>query len=704
MSLKAVSGAPRAILGAFVLTAMFGLTTVIQDANAAVSSSAASATRTVATAQVNNFTSPEWNKGTWRKSAGFSIPATTANKAAFKKGAQVKLANGEVRSVKVVYFSGAHMSVMLSGATLNAAATGYPKTVSALGSDTGAPAIAAPQPAPSTSTSSHSSAINNYTNSDWQNGVWRKSAGYSIPLTTTNRSVFKPGASVKLANGETRAITAVYISGNNMSVMLSGGKLSSSLGHPNKLFAATSKPSTPAAPAPVAPSQPSKPVATPPSNSSSPSLTTALNSFNGGDFVNGVYTTSKFVGISVKATAQNKAAFHKGAKVRFADGQVRTINLIYYSGGNMTVMMDGGAINGKAVGYPRTVSVSSTGFSQASPGTGITAPATNNPPPANPINLVGINLAGAEFGADVALPGTYLKHYIYPGEADFKRYAERNLKLVRLPFRWERIQPRLNGELNSAELARMMATLNYAKKYNMQVVLDMHNYYRYYGKMIGSNEVPVSAFADAWRRIAQKVANHPAVYGYGLMNEPHTTNGKWPTAALAAAKSIRAVDSKRWVVIAGDRWSSAFHWPSYNTQLVNDPWMRDSKNNLVFEAHLYFDKDYSGYYTNRKEVYDPMIGVNRAKPFVEWLRKNKLRGFIGEHGAPDFSPSAIVATDNLLKYLNQHCIPSTYWAAGPWWGDYALSLDVKSGKPRPQLPVLQKHAANKSCGTIGPLL
>ena len=697
MSLKAVSGAPRAILGAFVLTAMFGLTTVIQDANAAVSSSAASATRTVATAQVNNFTSPEWNKGTWRKSAGFSIPATTANKAAFKKGAQVKLANGDVRSVKVVYFSGAHMSVMLSGATLNAAATGYPKTVSALGSDAGAPAIAAPQPAPSTSTSSHSSAINNYTNSDWQNGVWRKSAGYSIPLTTTNRSVFKPGASVKLANGETRAITAVYISGNNMSVMLSGGKLSSSLGHPNKLFAATSKPSTPApAPTPV-------PKPTPSTSTPAPSalMITALNSFNGTDFVNGVYRS---VGISVKGTAANKAAFHKGAKVRFANGQIRTVKLVYHSGGNMTVMLDGGSVDGKAVGYPRTISVSSTDFSQPATG-GTTASSNGNTAaPANPIHLVGVNLAGAEFGEYEALPGRHQIHYIYPSEANFKRYAELNLKLIRLPFRWERIQPKLNGELNAAELDRMLTTLNHAKKYNMQVILDMHNYYRYYGKLIASREVPISAFADSWRRIVQKVGNHPAVYGYGLMNEPHSTNGKWPDAALAASQAIRGLDQKRWIFIAGDRWSSAFHWPSYNTRLATNPWMRDPKNNLVYEAHLYLDKDYSGTYANRSTVYDPMIGVNRAKPFVEWLSRNKLRGFIGEHGAPDFSPSAIVATDNLLKYLNQHCIPSTYWAAGPWWGNYALSLDVKSGKPRPQLPVLQKHAANKSCGTIGPLL
>lgn len=701
MSLNAVSGVPRGALSAVLLAAVIGFSTV-QHASA-TTASAASAVQTIATAQVNNFTSPDWNKGTWRKSAGFSIPATTANKAAFQKEAQVKLANGQIRTVKVIYFSGAHMSVMLSGTTLDAVATGYPHTVAVLGSATVSstpPATSTPTPTPSTTTA-HSSAINNYTNSDWLNGVWRKSAGFSIPLTTTNRSVFKPGASVKLANSQTRSITAVYISGRNMSVMLSGSVLSGALGYPNKLFAATTStaPSTP-----TAPTAPSAPVADAPSTSTpatSAPLVTALNSFNGTDFVNGVYRST---GISVKASAANKTAYHKGAKVRFANGQVLTVKVVYHSGDNMTVMLDGGTIDGMLVGYPRTVSVSSTDFTQPSTGTS-TAPATGtDAAPANPIHLVGVNLAGAEFGEYAGLPGQHQIHYIYPSEANFKRYADLNLKLIRLPFRWERIQPKLNGELNAAELGRLLTTLNHAQKYNMQVILDMHNYYRYYGKLIASTDVPISAFADGWRRIVQKVANHPAVYGYGLMNEPHSTNGKWPAAALAAARAIRGIDQNRWIYVSGDRWSSAFHWPSYNTQLAIDPWMRDPKNNLVYEAHLYLDKDYSGTYANRSAIYDPMTGVNRAKPFVEWLRKNRLRGFIGEHGAPDFSPSAIVATDNLLKYLNQNCIPSTYWAAGPWWGEYALSLDVKSGSPRPQLPILQKHAANKSCGTIGPLL
>ncbi|WP_228144982.1 cellulase family glycosylhydrolase, partial [Acinetobacter baumannii] len=100
-------------------------------------------------------------------------------------------------------------------------------------------------------------------------------------------------------------------------------------------------------------------------------------------------------------------------------------------------------------------------------------------------------------------------------------------------------------------------------------------YYRYFNKLIGSNEVPISSFAAVWKQIAQEVVNHPAVEGYGLMNEPHSTNGLWPQAALAAAQAIRTVDSKRWIYVAGDRWSSAFHWPHYNTQLISNPWMRD---------------------------------------------------------------------------------------------------------------------------------
>jgi endoglucanase len=702
---NALSRTPKGMASAALFSAMIGLGLATFSVSAATAAAPATVSA-VATTQVNNFNTSEWVKGTWRKSAGISIPATAANKAAFKKGVKVRLADGQVRTIEAVYTAGGHMSPMLSGATLNPATIGFPHSVTALSNGSApAPATAAPSANPSTGAASgHSTSINNFNNSDWANGVWRKSAGFSVPADSANTAAFKAGASVRLVDGQTRKITAVYRSGNTMSLMLDGSTLSSSYGHPNKLTAVTAGSPAPAPTAPSAPSAPAAPAAPAPSNPSpstpagSAGMTVALNAFNGKDFQGGIYLG--LPGFSVKDTDANRAAFHKGAQVRFADGQIRTVSMYYRGEGDMTVLLDGAPVDGRLVGYPRTISVSSTGFSQ--PVANSNAPVSGGNP-SNPINLVGINLAGAEFGVADGLPGKYLIHYVYPGEADFKRYADLNMKLVRLPFRWERLQPKLNQELNKVELARLMETLDHAKKYNMQVILDMHNYYRYFGKMIATNDVPIAAFADSWKRIAEKVVNHPAVYGYGLMNEPHSTNGKWPNAALAASKAIRTVDSKRWVFVAGDRWSSAFHWPSHNIQLISDPWMRDPKNNLVYEAHLYLDEDYSGTYQDPKAVYGPMDGVNRAKPFVEWLYTYQLRGFIGEHGAPDFSPSAIVATDNLVKYLNQHCIPSTYWAGGPWWGEYALALDVKSNKPRPQLPALQKHTGNKSCGTIGPL-
>lgn len=381
-------------------------------------------------------------------------------------------------------------------------------------------------------------------------------------------------------------------------------------------------------------------------------------------------------------------------------------------GSNMSVFLEGAAINGSTVGYPKTVSVISESASSAPSAPSVTTPPTTvtpAPAPSAPDTtngkplLVGVNLSGAGFGPSV-VPGTHGTNYTYPAESYYKKYADLGMPLVRLPFLWERIQPKLGTPLNTVELARLKQSLDFAQKHNVKVILDLHNYYRYFGKLIGSNEVPISSFAAVWKQIVQEVVSHPAVEGYGLMNEPHSTNGLWPQAALAAAQAIRTVDSKRWIYVAGDRWSSAFHWPYYNTQLITNPWMRDPKNNLVYEAHMYVDKDFSGNYFDKTEQFDPMIGVNRVKPFVEWLKQNKLRGYIGEHGVPDFSPSAIVATDNLMTYLRQNCIPSTYWAAGPWWGEYALSLDVTSGKHRPQLPVLQKHAKTAhSCTSIGPL-
>lgn len=311
------------------------------------------------------------------------------------------------------------------------------------------------------------------------------------------------------------------------------------------------------------------------------------------------------------------------------------------------------------------------------------------------IDLVGINMSGANFAPHVT-PGKVGTNYFYPEKKYFKYYAEKNIRLIRFPFIWERVQHDLHKGLNFDQMRMLKRTLDYAAQHNQKIILDMHNYGRYKGKLIGSPEVPYKAYAQVWRKLAEEFKGHPALWGYDIMNEPHSTDGLWPGAAQAAVDAIREVDMDTLIFVEGDRWASTYHWRYVNEDfLIEDP-----ADKIIYEGHLYLDKDFSGRYATDETV-DPMLGIERVRPFVEWLQENNLKGFLGEYGVPSNSESMLIAMDNLLGYLNDNCMPSAYWAGGPGWGDYPLALEPINGEDRPQMNILQKHISN-SCTEYGP--
>ncbi|MDD4922388.1 MAG: glycoside hydrolase family 5 protein [Bacteroidales bacterium] len=313
----------------------------------------------------------------------------------------------------------------------------------------------------------------------------------------------------------------------------------------------------------------------------------------------------------------------------------------------------------------------------------------------------GLNLAGGEFGKAA---GVYGKNYTYPTTESLDHARTNGFKLIRMPFLWERIQPVLGGNLDVLEVDRIREVLSNARSRGLLVILDMHNYCRRTingkSKLINSSEVSLEKIADAWMKIAEVFKDEENIWGYGLMNEPHDMASKedWFNIAQAVITKIRIVDTKTTILVGGDRWSSAEKWPQYSNNLK---YLVDPSNNIIFEAHVYFDKNGSGKYkgTYEEEKTTPMTGVLRVTPFVRWLKKNKLKGFIGEYGVPDDDPRWLVTLDNFLDYLKKNNVNGTYWAAGSKWGKYRLSVESRDGIERPQMKILSKYLFSDQSNT-----
>lgn len=303
--------------------------------------------------------------------------------------------------------------------------------------------------------------------------------------------------------------------------------------------------------------------------------------------------------------------------------------------------------------------------------------------------MIGINLSGAEFGGS---GNSYGYDYRYPTADEIAYYADRGVELVRLPFKWERMQPTLGGPLSQEELARLKTFLADAHAQGVSVIIDLHNFGRYAGNPIGSASVSQQQFADFWSKLAAALKGSPALVGYDIMNEPHDMGGAgiWKAAAQMAVDAIRRVDMGTTIYIEGEGWSAAHSWLTYNANLIiNDP-----ANKLVYQAHQYFDKNNTGTYANSYDADGTYanIGVDRLKPFADWLAANNLKGFIGEFGVPAGDSRWLEVLDRFIKAMEAHGISGTAWGGGFMWSDsYMMKLGEAGWGDSASFNLLKKY-------------
>ncbi|RZA07987.1 MAG: glycoside hydrolase family 5 protein [Moraxellaceae bacterium] len=304
--------------------------------------------------------------------------------------------------------------------------------------------------------------------------------------------------------------------------------------------------------------------------------------------------------------------------------------------------------------------------------------------------LTGVNLSGAEFNS-TKLPGTPYKDYTFPAESELAFIAAQGANVIRLPFRWERVQPTAMGALNLPELKRIQGAVTSANAKGLCVILDVHNYAKYFGKTMSGDTALQNAFVDLWQRLAL-VFNDPKQTAFGLMNEPnYLPMEEWATLSKRTLSELRKAGVTNMIFIGGGRWSGLHDWFSIqngksNALLFAD--VKDTLNRTVLEVHQYADKDYSGSGTTCRaaDQFDPMFNK-----LTEWAKTNHQKLFLGEFGMPQ-NPDCLIALERFLSLMKgPEWKGWTYWAAGGWWGKYPLAINTSITEPSTQWPVLKKY-------------
>lgn len=218
----------------------------------------------------------------------------------------------------------------------------------------------------------------------------------------------------------------------------------------------------------------------------------------------------------------------------------------------------------------------------------------------------GINISCAEYSSDSNSTftnldvGAYDKDYWYASRGTYDYLYSRGVRILRMPFRWERLQRSLNAALDVIELQRMKDSIAQAGLAGLQVILDCHNYASYFMDVdgnrtelkIGSASLTPSNLADLWTRISTEFKDDSTVLAYDLMNEPHnipaqaskTAARVWEACTQQVLSTIRSNDDPKLIMIPGYEWSAAERWDDTHPS----KWITDSENNHYYTAHHYW--------------------------------------------------------------------------------------------------------------------
>ncbi|NRQ32886.1 cellulase family glycosylhydrolase [Nonomuraea sp. NN258] len=330
--------------------------------------------------------------------------------------------------------------------------------------------------------------------------------------------------------------------------------------------------------------------------------------------------------------------------------------------------------------------------------------------------LHGFNTASSAKGAPDALPKLT--------EPDIDReYRDMGTNFVRFLIQWRAVEPS-PGTYDTKYLDKVAERVRWYAKRGYHVMLDMHQdlwgngitpagvagngapgwathtdglpvatehftwemYYLepgvirafdHFWNTTGEHPELMDRYAKAWKAVAQRFKDDPAVLGYDLMNEPwggSVQGATFETGPLATLyrktiAEIRSVDEDNWIFLepqaVGVNWGLPSALPYFD-----DP--RGGPDKIAFAPHVYpLPLDLGDDYTDgSKEWTDRTLG---------WWRDNTLRTaermrapiLLGEFGLDMTRPGAADLVGKLVDLSDQLGMGRAYWSRDEGsWGPY----------------------------------
>ena len=299
--------------------------------------------------------------------------------------------------------------------------------------------------------------------------------------------------------------------------------------------------------------------------------------------------------------------------------------------------------------------------------------------------LTGVNLSGAEYNSSKT---RIYWDYTYPTKGEIDYYTKKGLKVFRVPVLSSRIlSSSLENNGGGKDWIALMGFITQAASAGAWVIIDIHQYGTMPSGLVGKSQAATTEFAAAWGEMAKRLKGTPNVI-FGLMNEPNAqTATDWIKGVNIAITQIRKEGAKQLILVPGSYWTGAHNWASTDNASVMAG-VADPASNFAYEVHQYLDQ----YSTGTTPKVAPGSGKTSLVAFTNWARAHHAKAFLGEFGF-SAAPDAMAEGRDLVAYMaaNKDVWRGwTYWAGGPWWGNYMFSVEPDKTGDKPQMEVLTK--------------